>query len=263
MLSIMLKGIIIGIANIIPGVSGGTMAVVFNIYQPLVQSLDDLTKNWRKSVVFLVPLGIGGGIGILLFSKLIKYLLAYHTEPTNFFFIGLILGTCPLIWRKATREKIRPSSYLPLVIAFGIVIISDRWLMPDSGSSLITALSPANFALLFFSGIIGASAMIIPGVSGSFVLLLLGVYHSVLTAIADFNIPVLIPVACGILIGIIATSKLINYLLYRYTQKTYFAITGFMVASIFSIYPGFSFGSSGLLSLLALIIGGLIAGKMQ
>ena len=109
----MVQGLVVGVANIIPGVSGGTMAVVMGIYDKLISAVSDLKKDFKKSVLYLLPIGLGAVLGIVLFSHLIKYLLGSYSMPTNFFFLGLILGSIPMIYRRASREKFQKSSAIP------------------------------------------------------------------------------------------------------------------------------------------------------
>lgn len=254
-----LKGMVIGIANIIPGVSGGTMAVVFNIYDKLISSISNFFKDWKKSIAFLVPIILGAGTGIILFSKLLKTLLSSYPIPTSYFFIGLIVGSIPLIYGKAKEEKFRKTSIIPFIITLGILIILSVTAPPHVNSNVIRDLNLVSFIKLLLAGIIGAGAMIIPGVSGSFILLLIGLYTTAITAVAELNIPLLIPIAIGALIGLIFVTKIIDKLLAKYPQPTYFAILGLVIGSIFSVYPGVAFGIQGIISIVAMVVGALIA----
>lgn len=253
------KGMVIGIANIIPGVSGGTMAVVLNIYDKLISSVSDILKDWKKNLIFLLPIGAGAGTGIVVFSKLIKTLLEIKPIPTNFFFIGLILGSIPMISKKALESKLKVSSIIPFIITFGILIALSIVMPPEVNTTIIRDLNVNSFIQLLIAGIIGASAMVVPGISGSFILLLIGLYTTAITAVAELNIPLLIPIALGVIIGIIFTTKIINKLLNRFPQPTYFAILGLVVGSIFSIYPGFTLNGDGIIAIIAMIIGTILA----
>ncbi|MEG2353397.1 MAG: DUF368 domain-containing protein, partial [Clostridium sp.] len=136
------------------------------------------------------------------------------------------------------------------------IMIAMKIIIPPSEGTLITELTTGSFVLLFFSGIIAAATMIIPGISGSFVLLLIGVYDSILGAVADLNILILIPVALGVLIGILLASKMISFLLEKIPETTYSAILGFVMGSVLIIYPGFTFSIQGIIAIVALLIGG-------
>ena len=258
----MVQGLVVGVANIIPGVSGGTMAVVMGIYDKLISAVSDLKKDFKKSVFYLHPIGLGAVLGIVLFSHLIKYLLGSYSMPTNFFFLGLILGSIPMIYRRASREKFQKSSVIPFAVCFAVMLLMTLLQnVSDEGSALITSLTLMTAIRLFLSGAVAAACMIMPGISGSMIMVLLGVYTSVLTAISSFNIPVLIPVALGVLLGVFWGAKLIDWCMKRFEQQTYFAILGLIAGSILPILlnAGYTPGLHTLLSLIALIAGAAIA----
>lgn len=253
-----LKGMVIGISNVIPGVSGGTMAVVLGIYDKLISTINGFFKNWKKSIFFLGEIAVGAALGIILFSKLITTLLNNYTEPTSFFFIGLILGSFPLLYKRATKNKVKPSNYIWFVITLGLMIAMSFFNENDTTAVAMTTLSVKSFISLFSAGFIAAATMILPGVSGSLVLLILGLYTTFTTAISTFNIPLLIPIALGVLIGIITMTKVIEALLNKFPQPTYFAICGLILGSIFSVYPGFTFGTMGIMSIITCLAGFLL-----
>ena len=281
-----------GVANIIPGVSGGTMAVVMGIYDKLIGAVSDLRKDFKNSVLYLLPIGIGAVLGIVLFSHLIEFLLRDFTMPTNIFFLGLILGSIPMIYHRAVREKFKKVSLLPFFVSFAIMMVMTLLQnVSDEGSALITTLTVDSAVRLLLSAAVAAACMIMPGISGSMVMVLLGVYTSVLTAISSLNIPILVPVAVGVLIGIFAGANkdLCTHILReewgfegavvtdwgdmdicmkRYEQQTYFAILGLIAGSILPILlnAGFTPGLQAVLSVVTLIAGAAIAiwmGKME
>ena len=231
-LYIFLSGVVIGIANIIPGVSGGTMAVVLNIFDRLVGAVSDLRKNFKKNAIFLLTIGLGVIIGILAFTKLITYCLNHFPDATNFFFVGLIVGSIPMIYQRATADRFKALHLIPFLIALGIMIFTVIVSPDDSNVALITQLNIWNFLKLFFVSILAAACMIIPGISGSFVMLLLGTYTSVTAAIDGLNILVLIPVVLGCAVGFFGGAKLIKLLLEKFPQATYFTILGLVIGSI-------------------------------
>ena len=250
-----LKGMVIGISNVIPGVSGGTMAVVLGIYDKLIATINGFFKNWKKSILFLGEIAVGAALGIILFSKLISTLLTNYPEPTKFFFIGLILGSFPLLYKRAIKDTVKPINYIWFVITLGLMIAMSFFNKNDSTSVIITTLSLKSFISLFAAGFIAAATMILPGVSGSLVLLILGLYTTFTTAISDFNIPLLIPIGLGVLIGIVTMTKIIEALLKKFPQPTYMAICGLIIGSIFSVYPGFTLGTMGIFSSIAFAAG--------
>lgn len=268
-LSRLLKGLIVGVANIIPGVSGGTMAVVIGIYDKLIGAVSDLRKDFKNSVIYLFPIGVGALLGIVLFSHLIEFLLRDFTMPTNIFFLGLILGSIPMIFKRATQKRFEKVSILPFLVCFAVMMLMTFFQnVSDEGSALITTLTAGTAIRLLLSATVAAACMIMPGISGSMVMVLLGVYTSVLTAISSMNIPVLIPVAIGVLAGILLGAKVINLCLRRYEQQTYFAILGLIAGSILPIClnAGYTPGFQTVLSVITLVAGTAIAfwmGKMD
>ena len=268
-LSRLLKGLIVGVANIIPGVSGGTMAVVIGIYDKLIGAVSDLRKDFKNSVIYLFPIGVGALLGIVLFSHLIEFLLRDFTMPTNIFFLGLILGSIPMIFKRATQKRFEKVSILPFLVSFAVMMLMTFFQnVSDEGSALITTLTAGTAIRLVLSATVAAACMIMPGISGSMVMVLLGVYTSVLTAISSMNIPVLIPVAIGVLAGILLGAKVINLCLRRYEQQTYFAILGLIAGSILPIClnAGYTPGFQTVLSVITLVAGTAIAfwmGKMD
>ena len=182
-LSRVLKGLVVGVANIIPGVSGGTMAVVMGIYDRLIGAVSDLRRDFKNSLLYLFPIGIGAVLGIVLFSHLIKFLLEGYPMPTNLFFLGLILGSIPMIFRRARKESFQKSSLLPFAVSFAVMLLMTIFQnVSDASSALITTLTPLTAIRLLLSAAVAAACMIMPGISGSMVMVLLGVYTSVLTA---------------------------------------------------------------------------------
>lgn len=249
-------GVIIGVANIIPGVSGGTMAVVLNIYDKLIDSVSNFRKDFKKSIMFLLPIGIGAVIGIVAFSKLIEFLLTNYPLATNFFFIGLILGSIPMIFKRATEDRFRLSSLVPfLLFLIGMLVLSSFSDGAMSGE-VVSQLSTGIFIKLLVCSAIAAAAMILPGVSGSMVMVILGTYNTVLTAISSMNILMLVPVGIGVLIGIVGGAKVIDLCLKKFPQATFFAILGLILGSIYPLIAnaGFSFSAEGIVAIVLMIV---------
>ncbi len=258
----MIFGAIIGIANIIPGVSGGTMAVMLNIYDKLISSVTELRKNFKKSVLFLLPVVVGAGIGIVAFSKLLEYLRVSHPMPTFFFFIGLIAGSLPLVFRKASETKFRPVSIIPFVIFFIIMVIL-AFVNADEAGNTMLEMNVFNWFYLFFGSILASMCMIIPGVSGSMILMMIGLYPTVLSSISHLtespmnSIVTLIPVGLGVIVGILGGAKLIDICIKKFPQLTFYGIMGLMVGSLISLYrsSGFEFNIEGYISIAVLLAG--------
>lgn len=258
-----LYGLLIGVANIIPGVSGGTIAVMLGIYDQLIDAVSSLRRRFWDSVRYLFPIGVGAAIGILLFSHLLKFLLSAYPGPTNFFFLGLILGGIPVIARRIRGSgHLHPSSFVPLIAAFLCMIL--LFIFSQTGgdpTAVTTSLTFGRTLQFFFCGALAAACMILPGVSGSMVMMLLGVYYSILTAISDLNVVLLLPVAFGILLGFFGGAKLIGLCLHRWEQGTYSAILGLIAGSLFPVLRNAHIGANlqSVFSIVFLILGVLFS----
>ena len=246
-------GIILGVANIIPGVSGGTLAVVFNIYDRIIGLISLNIKKIFSEWKFILPIGLGMVAGIIGFSKVITFLFENYPMQTNLFFVGIIAGSIPLVLRKInssiqeTQVKKNKKPYVSTVISFLValaVMIVMAFFKDISGSSIIyTELSVKLFFTLMISGAVGAVAMIIPGISGSFLMLALGTYATIIGSLSDFNIPLMIPTAIGILLGLLCGAYLVRILMEKVPAQTYGSILGLVVGSIFTVFPFVLFAS--------------------
>ncbi|MCR5481424.1 MAG: DUF368 domain-containing protein [Clostridia bacterium] len=240
----LIYGIIIGIANIIPGVSGGTMMVVLNIYDKFMYALS--TKNFKKNLGFLCPLLVGCLLGLLLFSRLMVSLLENHSVLLSYCFLGIITGSIPMIYKRARFEKVKPVNIgifvLAVVFMVGISVLGSQLQGNDITyiSPLITAGGFAAFLWLFFSAAVSINATLLPGISGSFLMLLLGSYASMLEAIATFDFVIIIPLVAGALLGAFIGIKTIKNMLRNHPQALYFGILGLITGSLYALYPGFA-----------------------
>lgn len=270
---LVLKGMIIGVANIIPGVSGGTLMITLGIYEEIINTISHFFKDFKKNLKFIIPIAIGMVLSVLLLSKLISICLTNYPFPTTFFFIGLILGGIPLLWNRAKASRHKISNWLVFLITFGIILLF-TFLKSEEKIVALNDLNITTFITLFIVGIISAATMVIPGVSGSFVLMLIGYYEPIIHTIKDLtnisllghNLLILIPFGLGIVFGIIGVAKLIEYLLNRYPIKTYYGVLGFVMASIIAIIkPLLNVNPSILeviIAIILVIIGGLAAYKI-
>lgn len=250
----LIRGAVMGLANIIPGVSGGTMAVSLGIYDKLIYSITHLFKDWKSSLRFLMPLLIGAGLGIVGFTYIIEFLLANYTLTTALAFIGLILGGLPILFRsfvKSLKEEKRHISFmhiLPFLFFFAVAV--GLPMLQASGETLMTfQLTASHLIQLFFVGVIAAATMVIPGVSGSLVLIILGYYYGILNTITLFlaalkagdkaaigqQFSLLVIFGIGVLMGIFLISKVIEFLFNHYSSYTYAGILGLVIASPIAI----------------------------
>lgn len=223
-----LRGLLMGVCDLIPGVSGGTVAVVLGIYDELLAAVGGfLSREWRRHVAFLLPLGVGIAAALLLFSRAIDYLLEHHFVPTQLFFMGLILGVLPMLWRRSGARRAFGPGHFAVMGAAAAAVAALAFIHPDRAASL------------FLSGAAAAVAMLLPGISGSFVLLVLGVYPTAIHALATLHVPLMAVIGGGVATGLIAGSKLISGLLSRWPTATYAAIIGLIIGSVFVVFPGF------------------------
>lgn len=254
------RGFLMGISDLIPGVSGGTIAFLLGIYDRLLTSINGIfSKDWRKHIGFLLPLAIGMGATIILFSRVIKFLLENYFAPTQFFFMGLIIGILPFMAKQAKiKSTFKAWHYLVLLIV-GVLLAMTAFIKP-ADTTIITSLTPTTTVVLLLSGWAASTAMLLPGISGSFVLLLLGMYSTAIGAVSDFNIPIIIVIGLGVVLGFVISSKIIHYLLNNHATLTFSIIIGLIVGSIFVIYPGIpESGTPFVMSGVALIMGLLVS----
>ena len=239
---LVLKGFLIGIANIIPGVSGGTLMITLGIYERIINAISHFFHDFKENIKFLVPLGIGMVLSILLMSQLIGMCLEKFPFPTTLFFVGLILGGIPLLWRKVKDSPKKVSYGIIFVITFLFVAM---FAFLKSGDYVVSFedMNIMSYVLLFGVGMIASATMIIPGISGSFMLMLLGYYKPIidtLRGLTEFsllghNLAILIPFGIGVLVGIVLVAKLIEFLLKKFEIPTYYGVLGFVLASMIAI----------------------------
>jgi len=233
-----IKGFILGIANVIPGVSGGTMAVSMGLYELILSSIGNFFKDIKGNFIKLLPIILGILVAIVSTSKLVTYALTNYKAQTLCLFIGLIFGGVSLIMRKI-KGKGSKINYLIFFVIF-FFVISLNFLKTGLIEISFTNMGIIDYLLLLLMGFIASSAMVIPGISGSFILMVLGYYDKIIytiSTITDFsklgsNLLILVPFGIGVIIGIVFMAKLITNLIKKYETKTYFAIMGFVLSSV-------------------------------
>lgn len=279
MIKLILKGMVMGIANIIPGVSGGTMAVSMGIYDKFIHCLTHLFKEFKESMKFLIPLFIGIGIALVGLSFIIEPAFEHFPMQTSCLFIGLIVGGLPAICKKVKGKGIRVSYIIPFLIFFAVVV-GMAVLGEQEGNAADLSFSLWSVIKLFLVGIIASATMVIPGVSGSMMLLLLGYYNPIISAIKNFvtalvsfdvqgilqGCGVLVPAGLGIVVGIFAIAKLIEIIFEKFPIQAYWAIIGLIVASPIAVLLSVGISAVTLWSVLAsvvtFVVGFVIAMKL-
>ncbi len=257
------KGILIGVANAIPGVSGGTMMVSMGIYDDIIYCITHLFKQLKKSITILLPYVIGMAIGIVGLAFAIGYLLEHFEFQTKMAFIGLILGGVPMIFGKIKKKK-KGFPHMIVFLVFFVSIIAMQY-YGGEGRDVTLTLGVVQAVLLFFVGVIASATMVIPGVSGSMMLMIMGYYNPILAAVKEFVVALtamdvsklltlcgsLVPFGLGVVIGIFAIAKLIEILLEHYEVYTYCAILGLVVSSPVVILMGTALVGMNVLTLIS------------
>lgn len=265
-----LIGILIGTAMIIPGVSGAVIAVIFGVYDKLIASLTNLFKDFKKNMLFLSVLGSGILVGAIWFSNIMMFLYEKCEVATKLSFIGLILGGVPFLIgevRKNKEEKIN-IKILFITLLFSLTLwyfsknLINLTIDFNNSSKLI------NFLLLFLAGFIYSVGKVIPGISSSFLLIIIGMYEFVLSVMANpvnaliTSFDKIFPFILGLIFGVIVLLKLMNFLLDKKFGLTYSIIIGFVIGSIPALIPKFSFNLEFIIGIIVMIVSFVLSYKL-
>ena len=221
----------------------------FGLYEKIVDSIIHFFKDIKNNLRFLTPIAIGVFIGVFLFGNILKILFNKFYIPTSFAFIGLILGSLKLIIKQAHFKKITLSH----LIAFLVTLSLSIYLIALE-HSLNFNMNVNSTSYLILAGVLMSAGIVIPGISKTVILMMLGIYEMYLAAVSTLNLSFLLPIGIGLVIGGIIFLFLINFLFKFAKSYTYFGIIGFIIGSIFVIYPGFTLNIQGIISILLLII---------
>jgi putative membrane protein len=242
-LKLIAKGFCVGSADVVPGVSGGTMAFILGIYPQLINAIKSFDSEWLRMILslnikgilnrphfgFLIPLGIGAVTALLFFTRVISLPTLIRTQPEIIYglFFGLVLGSIVLLFRHLGITLLfRRVIFLLIGIAFGGFVVT-----------LVPASTPDASWFIFLCGAIAISAMILPGISGSFILLMMKKYAYIFNAIGHFEFSIIFPFILGIITGVVLFSRVLSYLLKSFYQQTILFITGILIASLYVIWP--------------------------
>jgi len=242
-LKLIAKGFCVGSADVVPGVSGGTMAFVLGIYPQLINAIKSFDSEWLRMILslnvkgminrphfgFLIPLGIGAVAAFLFFTRIVSLptLVRTHPEVIYGLFFGLILGSIVLLFRHmGMYSLLRRALFLILGILIGGFVVT-----------MVPASTPDNNWFIFLCGAIAISAMLLPGISGSFILLMMKKYAYIFNAIGHFDFSIILPFVFGLITGVVLSSRLLSYLLKKFYQQTIVFIIGLLVASLYVIWP--------------------------
>lgn len=258
MIKKILQGMVVGIANIIPGVSGGTMMVAMGLYDKLIHAITHLKSEFKESMKLLLPIFVGAGLAIVALSRLFEFLLEVYPIQTNFAFCGLIAGSLPFIVKKVKGHAVSTGKIIAFVVFFAIVVLM-AVMGETGGNAADVSFNLINVIKLLLVGIIAAATMVVPGVSGSMMLMLLGYYDTILRTINNFidalvafdiqgmivQCGILVPFGIGVVLGIFLIAKLIEFIFSKAEIHAYYAILGLIIASPIAIllktdWSGFS-----------------------
>lgn len=256
-----IKGIFIGAGAILPGISSGVICMVVGLYEKLLDSVLSFFKDIKKNIHFLFPISCGGILGMILFSNLISY--CFNTIPcqTKSLFIGLLLGSLSILAQSNLKNENDSKNNLSESLSFFICfLIGISLIYLESITRFSTEYTPNEFSssFLMLSGFLMSIGIVVPGVSSTVILMLLGVYSTYLSAVSMVNMNVLFPMVIGMGIGSILFMKLIQFLLHRFHSQTMFGIIGFSLGSVLILYPTYSCNLESLIGIVLLVLGFVI-----
>lgn len=236
------KGLWIGGTLTVPGVSGGSMAMILGVYDKLLWAVNSLVKKGgerKKALLFLLWMALGGGVGFVIFSKLVGYLLEIAPLYVCFFFVGAVVGGIPMVVKQAQIKRIDLLD-IPMVVC-GAVIVWLISLIPSGIFSIDGIGGVGGVALKMLCGVILAFGLVLPGISFSQMLYVFGIYGEIVERVSNFDILPLVPFGIGGIIGIFATSRLVEFLIVKYPRRIYMIIFGFLLGSAPTMFKGMSF----------------------
>ena len=221
------KGIIVGMGGIAPGLSGSVLLVILGLYQKTINAMGTLFKDIKNNIKFLLPLILGFGIGVILFSKIVNFFLNTYEMYTRFVFLGLVLGTIPLFYREVKKEGISKKHYVIIIISavigFGLFFLN---------KNLFPTVSNPNLIQSTLLGVAVAGSSIVPGIDSAVILSTLGLYELYVSSLASFNLGILIPAGFGLILGAIVISIIMNKLIKKHYTVTFSVIFGMFLAII-------------------------------
>lgn len=233
-LIIIAKGFVIGSSMSVPGVSGGTMAILLGIYDKLIGAISNFLKDIKGNMIYLMKFCIGAGLGIGSLAFAIEWMLNKFPFPVSFFFLGAVIGGIPALYKKTKESKFKFSSILYFLIGLGIVI--SIGFIPAGNFNISSGSGLTHYLLVFVTGIIIALALVLPGISTSHMLLILGMYDTMLAAITQFDITYIGILGITTLIGIFLITKPIEWTMKKFPHQTYWMIIGFVLGSTTEIF---------------------------
>lgn len=247
------KGILIGSGFILPGVSGGALAAVFGVYERIISFLAHITRGFKKNMLYLIPLGLGGVTGVFLFSFVVSFFLGAYETQILWLFVGCVIGTIPTLWKQAGIRG-RQSKHVAILITtffvgIAFMLYGERFL----GSNV-----PQTFGTWVLAGALIGLGVIVPGLSPSNFLLYMGMYKNMADAIKGLDFVVIIPIAIGTILSVVLLSKLMDYAFKKAYSGLFHGILGVVFASTVMIVPrNFNYISFGSFTCVLLCVAGV------
>ena len=251
------KGIIVGLGGVAPGLSGSVLLIIFGLYQKTLDALGSLLKDFRKNLGFLLPLVAGMFLGVLLFSKAIDFFLNHYEMPTRFCFLGLILGTLPMVWQEVKKEGFSRKYYAVIALA----ALAGTWFFTVNPNAFPQVTDP-NLLQKLLLGVAVAATAIIPGVDPAVFLSTLGLYEMYVSALANVELSILIPMVGGLAVGAVAISFTMSLLFKRFYTASFSVIFGIFLSMIPNMLTEncvLGWNCSSAVSVVMLILGILIS----
>ena len=245
-----LKGMALGAGAIAPGVSGGALAVIFGLYDKITYFIANFTRNFKENIIYFMPVGIGGAAGVLIFSRIIEYLFKFHEVEVKYAFMGLMFGTIPSVIQEANKKGYKQKYMIAFILSLAITLIAAYF--ENNGVDFINNAGTSPLHMIVYGIIIGFGT-IIPGISASIILMYMGAYEIVISAISNIQIVVLFYLGIGFVLSVLLFAKIICILFEKAYGITYYAILGLVLGSVVSIFPGFEFTADYLLNFIILI----------
>lgn len=239
----MISGLLIGIGMILPGVSGGVLAVILGVYEKIINSIVHFKENRRENAKFLIPVILGVCVGAIIFANILKYVFDKYYIESCYLFIGLILGSVPYLIKEVKQHDKKGINYIILVITFLLSVCATLFFKENVNLSVTLTNSFESMLKLFLTGVIFISGKIIPGISSSFMLMMIGMYNYFLKIMSNPYFVLkeemlhMVPLIIGMVVGALFFVKLMDILLRKYYSITYSVIIGFVVGSVVAIYP--------------------------
>ena len=254
-LSSFIKGIFIGSGAILPGISSGVLCVILGLYENLLDSILNIFKDFKKNFLFLLPIGLGGVLGFFIFSNIILILLNKYPIPTKSLFIGLILGSIPILFKQANERGNNFNKKYNYTIFIASLIIGIILFVLEKNINIDTSYTANSFSFVYLliCGVCMSIGIIVPGVSSTIILMLLGVYPTYLSAVSVVNMSVIFPMIIGVIIGSFIFMKTIKILLDKFFSQTMYGIIGFSLGSILILYPNYNFDLISIISIIIII----------